>query len=330
MMDEVRLLSIIIPVYNVERYIRKCLSSILIQVKESNSMDKVELIIVNDGSQDCSMQIVEEFACKYNFISLIEQENKGLSAARNSGLSAAIGKYVWFFDSDDYLKDNSLARILDFLADGYDLYAVGMEHVDEKENVLCDYLFPKVKVPLEFLCENVFMAQLYIIRRAILCGNSIRFYEGIMHEDMEFTPRMLSFVRTFKVLDFVSYCYLKRTGSITMGDGDQYNIKRAYDIFKIIESLNTFGNTLCASWKKRYSCIISLAMNNILQEEYRFCQKEKGEVDELFYKNRKYFVHLILSFNPKYMIEGGLFILMPKHIVSIFRLLKCKKRHRYE
>lgn len=328
-MASTKLLSIIIPVYNVEKYIGKCLVSIIRQVKIFRSMDEIEIIIVNDGTQDKSMTKVKDF-CKNDCIRVINQENKGLSAARNVGLWEATGKYVWFFDSDDYLKENTLCRILKQLYSDLDLYVLGVEHIDEDGNVLYDYLFPKVETTLGLLSDNVFMVQLYIMRRDLLLRNSIHFYEGIMHEDLEFTPRMLSFVQSFVVLDFVSYCYLKRTGSITMGNGVRYNMKRAYDIFKIVDSLDSFRRSLGTAWKKKFSCIISLAMNNILQEEYRFNQQEAKEVGDMFYQNRKFIQHMILSFNPKYMIEGILFALKPKCVVLTFRLLKHRKRHYYE
>lgn len=321
-MNKKCLLSVIIPVYNVERYIKKCLNSIISQISYLNFGDVIELLIVNDGTQDGSMLIVEEIAHKYDFVRIINQENKGLSAARNEGLKRATGKYVWFFDSDDYLKSNTLKKIIDNLSSDHDLYVLGIEHVDEKGRLLEDYMFPNVDEVYDLLADNVFMAQLYIVRREILLNNVITFYENIYHEDMEFTPRMLTYIRNFKRLDFVAYCYLKRDGSITMGKGGKYNIKRAYDIFKIIKSLAAFRKKLNKIWKKRFSYIISLAMNNILQEEYRLSKNECQEINKLFYKNKKYFLHFFMSYKLKYVFEGLTFFIEPRKSVQIFRLLK--------
>lgn len=103
------ILSIIIPVYKVEKYIRKCLDSIF---KQEYSYGKVEVIVVNDGTPDNSMEIVKEFAVKYN-IEVIEQSNQGLSMARNNGLLKATGRYVWFVDSDDWLQKDSIHTVLE-------------------------------------------------------------------------------------------------------------------------------------------------------------------------------------------------------------------------
>ena len=107
-------LSIIVPVYNVENYIRNTLDSIFSQ---SFPRDEVEIIIVNDGTTDSSMSIVHEFAnnyLTYNF-KILNQINQGLSAARNAGISSAVGDYLWFVDGDDRIRINSVARILELI-----------------------------------------------------------------------------------------------------------------------------------------------------------------------------------------------------------------------
>ena len=101
-------LSIVIPVYNVEKYVNRCLLSVLNQKVSSN---EYEIVIVNDGSTDSSLSIVEEMIESYNNVILVSQENAGLSAARNRGLLLAKGDYIWFVDSDDWIDDDSLISI---------------------------------------------------------------------------------------------------------------------------------------------------------------------------------------------------------------------------
>ena len=108
-----RLLSIIIPVFNVERYIRKTLESIF---DTSACPSDYEVIIVNDGTQDGSMQIVNQFST-YPNVTIIEQENKGISVARMKGLTVANGEYVWFIDSDDWLVQDGVGNVLQLLKD---------------------------------------------------------------------------------------------------------------------------------------------------------------------------------------------------------------------
>ena len=107
-------LSIIIPVYNVEKYIDKCISSI---VNQGDSFNNVELIIVNDGTKDNSIAVIQSYIDTFPNVFLINQENAGLSEARNTGLRHASGEYVWFFDSDDWMPDNCLDKILNVLGE---------------------------------------------------------------------------------------------------------------------------------------------------------------------------------------------------------------------
>ncbi len=97
--------SIIIPVYNVEKYIKKCLDSVFSQTDKD-----FEVIVVNDGTKDNSMDIVKKYDVK-----IINQKNQGLSAARNLGFEVAKGDYLWFVDSDDWLRDNSLAEVIEYI-----------------------------------------------------------------------------------------------------------------------------------------------------------------------------------------------------------------------
>ena len=109
-------LSIVIPVYQVEQYVADCLSSVL----DSSSTD-YEVIIVNDGSKDASMDIVNSMASAHNCIRVINQQNQGLSAARMNGLEAAIGDFVWFIDSDDYVTPAATSEILDTICSNSDI-----------------------------------------------------------------------------------------------------------------------------------------------------------------------------------------------------------------
>ena len=103
-------LSVIVPVYNVEKYILKCIESIFCQGIDDNTF---ELIIVNDGTKDNSMELISDIINRHANVIVINQENKGLSEARNSGLAKASGKYILFVDSDDFLIDNTFKPLLD-------------------------------------------------------------------------------------------------------------------------------------------------------------------------------------------------------------------------
>lgn len=99
-------MSIVLPIYNVERYLRKCLSSVVNQ-----TLEDIEIICVNDGSTDNSLKIIEEFSKKDNRIVLVDKKNEGLGAARNSGLDVSNGEYIWFVDSDDFIGQDACKKI---------------------------------------------------------------------------------------------------------------------------------------------------------------------------------------------------------------------------
>jgi glycosyltransferase involved in cell wall biosynthesis len=102
-------LSIVIPIYNVEKYLAKCIESVL---NQDIPTDEYEIILINDGSTDSSLQIAEKFVQMHPYIRLISQENQGLSAARNRGLDESKGEYVWFIDSDDWIQTDILKQLL--------------------------------------------------------------------------------------------------------------------------------------------------------------------------------------------------------------------------
>lgn len=102
-------LSIIIPVYNVENYVERCVLSC---VNQDIELDKYEIILINDGSTDCSLSVLNRLNYKYHNIIIINKENGGVSSARNAGIEAAKGKYIWFVDADDYIQENSIKTIL--------------------------------------------------------------------------------------------------------------------------------------------------------------------------------------------------------------------------
>ena len=116
------ILSIIIPIYNVEKYIKDCVESVLNQRKNA---DEVEVILVNDGTPDNSMSIVDTAVKDLKGIYIINKENGGLSSARNAGLMMARGDYIWFVDSDDTLLPNAIEEVFEVLSNhlGFDVFA---------------------------------------------------------------------------------------------------------------------------------------------------------------------------------------------------------------
>ena len=212
--------SVIIPVYNVEKYLRECLDSVLNQ-----SFPDWEAVCVNDGSTDGSASILEEYAQKETRVKVISQKNGGLSAARNTGLKAAIGEYVLFLDSDDWLEPQAL-EVLASKLDGEDMLCFSGRRYFEEESAYhepdrlenreygsgMDYYNDNALAHRDFAFVCVVLRA---YKRSFLLDNGLFFKEGIYHEDDLFTPKASFFARRVKVLDECLYDYRVRANSIT-------------------------------------------------------------------------------------------------------------------
>lgn len=246
------MLSIIIPIYNVEKYVQKTFVSIFSQYFQK---ENVEIIVVNDGTKDNSMSIVNEFAAKFDNLRIINQKNQGLSVARNTGLKAARGKYVWFVDSDDWVEKESLHFILKYLKHSEkDVLMYKIREYDEEGRILLERSFHDNKNEEQISGTDVVLyqkkygiditpMQQYIIRRDFLLSNKLCFVSGIYHEDKEFAPRMLINAKKVAVIPKVIYCYLRRnSGSITTDDS--LLEKRCFSKIEIYKRYITFGESL--------------------------------------------------------------------------------------
>ncbi len=210
-------LSVIIPCYNVENYLAKCVNSVL----NNKIKDKYEIILVNDGSTDNTLEIVKDYAKNYpDIIKYIDQKNRGLSGARNAGLDIAKGEYVTFLDSDDYVDNVMYKELLRKASEGdFDIVTCGVRMVYDNSNLDKD-----VGVGYDHDCFSKdevksVMATFYpaacnkIFKRRVI--GDLRFKEGIHYEDVEFMYRLLPRISTIGVVDGYYYYYLQREGSIT-------------------------------------------------------------------------------------------------------------------
>lgn len=216
-------LSIIIPVYKVENYIRECIDSIII-----DSQYEYEIILVDDGSPDNSGAICDEYAEKYEIITVIHQENKGPSSARNNGIMAASGKYVCFLDSDDRLHKESLDKVLSILdKSNIELFFTKINKFDESsiwdmgDYIESEALRNKDKLEaMRYLASRPKFsgsACSKIFRRDFIIDNGIRFPEDGLHsEDLGFVLDSIYRAKSFDKLDYEWYEYRQnREGSRT-------------------------------------------------------------------------------------------------------------------
>lgn len=265
-------LSIIVPVYNVSKYLAKCLDSLLFQDLE---FCEYEIIVVNDGSTDNSEDIVKRYADKHSNIILIEQENQGLSGARNTGIKLAKGKYIQFVDSDDYLEPNVLRTLVDKMeTDNLDVLRFNYQNVNENYEVYEPYKEHKPYVDyrdavcdgLTFLTERLgyaCYAWQFVIKSSLLINDDkYLFKRGIYFEDTEWTPRILTQAKRVTSTDLMVYNYLLRQGSITNSVSIEKKRKVLEDKMQLVSSLKQ--QMLDKADKRWYEGMISATVISIM------------------------------------------------------------------
>ena len=220
-------ISFIVPVYNVEKYLRRCVNSILQQSLKSSQF---EIILVDDGSPDNCGSICDDYSVCYGNIHTIHQNNRGLSDARNVGITAAKGEFIQFIDSDDYLAENIVPTLLyQIKSQDLDVLRFNYENVNEEERIIRPDKNPKLYVDysetvtdgLSFLNERLGYACYacqFIIRSTI--AKVFPFMVGIHFEDTEWVSRMMPSVRRVSSNPTVAYFYRTRENSITKGNSE--------------------------------------------------------------------------------------------------------------
>lgn len=310
--------SIVIPAYNVESFLRRCVESCECQ---DVPQTEYEVIIVNDGSKDKTLENARQLSDKYSNIKIVDQENAGLSVARNVGLDHANGEYIWFVDSDDWIKTNCLGRFYNLCKtnnlDCLKICAADVLDAEEKRRFNLDD--GKIQTGLDFLqkTSKSSCAPFSIFSSSFLKRHKLYFYPGIFHEDYEFNPRMLFFASRVMSVNEVAYYVYQNPNSITR----TYKFKKYLDLVVVANNLHVFFSNKSSNNRVVFSYLISQALNSSLGGTPYMTKKEKKEYEDLLSKNVYLFAHFFKSGNKKYFIEGILFWLFPKHIVSVYRLL---------
>lgn len=259
------LLSVVVPVHNVERYLRQCIDSII----KCNLVD-MEIIMVDDGSTDGSNAICREYTRKYDFCQLIYQENQGLSAARNRGLSAATGEYIVFFDSDDRIISNLFTKTVAELVNTnreIDILLSGFWQISNQGKLIHQVTIEKSE---HFLYGTTYMEKnvrslggfwyiwRFIFKRVFLLNNRLRFKPEYLCEDIDFAVQAL--IRTSHIACYHNpyYCYrLGREASIM----SMASMKRISDYLEITAE--------CIATLQKYSYLgYTTAMTDRLVLEY--------------------------------------------------------------
>lgn len=233
-------ISIIIPVYNGGKYIGRCIENIINQ-----QFKYIEIIIVNDGSVDDTKKQCEYYEEKYDYVKLINQENKGVSYSRNHGISLAKGKYIMFVDADDYLVENSLHDIQEIIEQQIDIirfsYSI-VEKKNKKDIIFDDKLYDIKDNNRHLIIRNLFEKQNenmvwgQLIKKDILDG--ILFDENIFYgEDLLFNYELYIKAESILYTSKILYNYEKNNNSITMNAQNNKIIKKIDNIILVFKKM---------------------------------------------------------------------------------------------
>ena len=268
--------SLIVPVYNTEQYLDKCLSSIF-----ENTYKNYEVIIVNDGTKDNSGEIIKKYIEKYDNIIYVKQENEGLSSARNEGVKKATGDYICFIDSDDYIEKDMLKVLNDNLSDEPDLLRYQLREIYNDRIIDCNetgfYTTDSIDAFNKITrYKYIEISSLYVYKSSFYKQNNFEFKKGIYHEDFCLIPVVIATAKSIKSINYIGYNYLQREGSIMSSNDKEKQLKKMDDTitaFKdAIEKLNKINNSNII---KHFYANSLIDKYNLLDKEYKKIYKNK-------------------------------------------------------
>ena len=237
--------SFIVPVYNTEKYLKKCLDSLVNQTYKD-----FEIIVVNDGSTDKSSNIISKYQKKYKNIIVIDKENEGLSMARHRGVQKSSGKYIIFVDSDDYVS-NKLLEEVDKKIDDSDILRFQIATEDEEYTKINEYHEESFESmcgydAFKYLSSYHFVepAWCYVIRKNYYIENKFSFKKGVYHEDFGLIPYVIYKARKVKSIDFIGYYYIQRNGSIMNNNDYKKTVKKAFDMLEQYKTMRLFAKNI--------------------------------------------------------------------------------------
>lgn len=300
--------SVIIPVYNTEKYLRETLSSIMEQ-----NLSEIEILVVDDGSTDNSYQILKSIASTDKRIHIYKQENKGQGAARNLGMKYAQGEYVYFMDSDDLLLKDALLQCynkckdkdLDFLF--FDAQVFGLEDTSIKFNysrthLINDEIYPGLVILKKLMDVKGYQVPVWLnfINLSFLSKVSLSFYEDIHHEDQLFTFLLFVYAQRVGKMDKAFFKRRLRPNSTMTSKFSRSNAESYFTIAsRLIELKRQMNNPLLNSLVDR---LLTSMMNDVLYSARSMNRNDRAFV--LSYSLKYYWKYshlkniLLISFPP--------------------------------
>lgn len=322
-------ISIIVPVYNCEKYIRQCIESIIEQ-----TFRDFELIIINDGSTDNTVHILKEYK-RYNYIKIINQNNKGVSHARNNGIVNALGEYICFIDGDDYIDKNFLSTYINEIIDNkYDWILSGIYDFN-KNAIIKEIKYEEKEWNMNNYkdCTNFYSLELLtapfpkLFKKDIIDKHNLRFNTNLsLAEDREFNYKYAQYTNTIKTIPYKGYYY--RVSNPNSLSKKSYPHKLKYDclhweIIKTTFEKKGFNNNFIQKRfvNELFHCIndniILLANSFMFNEAIRYWNENSKYIDRTFLIKNQKFIKA-----PKWLIISILFT--PKLIFIIEKFKKWK------
>ena len=313
------MISVIVPIYNVEAYLTGCLTSIRNQTETD-----IEVICVDDGSTDESGRLAEEFAEKDSRFRVVHRENGGLSAVRNTGISVAKGEYLFFVDSDDYLHPQALSLLLNLQKKTKADLVGGI--LSKTSIVYKEQSFPELDFnacPIMLFDHPLYA---FMERRDIATGaplrlykkeifEKIRFVEGIYFEDVPFTTMVMSQIKTFAQIQAPIYYYYQNPKSIMR---TSFTVKKVQSYDKVIRTIDAYIRQYRPQDLDRVRRIILNGRFKMMVNQAIRKQKDKTAQKELFIAIQKSVANLYQEGKISY--DGLKF----KHKACLWFLLKNK------
>ena len=268
--------------YNAEKYIGICLDSIL----DSNLLkEEYEIVIVNDGSQDKSPEIAQDYAARYSNVTYLTQENQGQSTARNYGIKTCKGEYVWCVDADDKVISEQLPKIIGAL-DKYknlDILAVQLQNVTEGGQYLdveCSQptlVHNKVLSGVEAVLSGYNPSSIcaLITKKQLFIDNNIFFVKGITHQDVELTYRLMPCAMKVVFSDIIPYLYIYHLNSTSKSMVPEKKIKYIKDDIYIINSFRRLALSFKDINPQLYSVIFNRSQNVLFGLVYSLYKNKK-------------------------------------------------------
>ncbi len=313
--------SIIIPVYNVESYLDRCLKSVVEQ-----TYSNIEIIVVDDGSIDDSYKIVEKYTNVDERVVLYRKNNGGLSSARNYGLSKMTGDYLLFLDGDDFLSEEAISTLMEkFIDNEVDISVGSAEYFYENDHIkkdnessyrLKDAIITSDEAVYQYFAEyrSIYLSACFkIYKKSVFDG--IEFPIGKIHEDAYVFPIIYSNCKKISTCKEILFYYLQREGSITNSKFTDNYIKNELDYrLFLVEAFNDINHELSFFSKKEYcNALISYGKFCSNVDFYNYVISELKRVNNLLDYN-------LLTFKQKIKYKFSI------QYISLYRLLRRKTK----